>query len=67
MKRQIVRIEDISDIKLLHEGWKNATKGGKYWRKSTHEYEVNLDSNLRSLPTVCVRAHGGRHQVTPSA
>ena len=49
MKRQIVRIEDISDIKLLHEGWKNATKGGKYWRKSTHEYEVNLDNNLRSL------------------
>ena len=49
MKRQIVRIEDISDIKLLHEGWKNATKGDKYWRKSTHEYEVNLDSNLRSL------------------
>ena len=49
MKRQIVRIEDISDIKLLHEGWKNATKGGKYWRKSTHEYEVNLDRNLRSL------------------
>ena len=49
MKRQIVRIEDISDIKLLHEGWKNATKGDKYWRKSTHEYEVNLESNLRSL------------------
>ena len=49
MKRQIVRIEDISDIKLLREGWKNATKGDKYWRKSTHEYEVNLDSNLRSL------------------
>lgn len=49
MKRQIVRIEDISDIKLLHEGWKNATKGDKYWRKSTHEYEVNLDNNLRSL------------------
>lgn len=49
MKRQIVRIEDISDIKLLHEGWKNATKGGKYWRKSTHEYEVDLDRNLRSL------------------
>ena len=49
MKRQIVRIEDISDIKLLHEGWKNATKGDKYWRKSTHNYEVNLDRNLRSL------------------
>ena len=49
MKRQIVRIEDISDIKLLHEGWKNVTKGDKYWRKSTHEYEVNLESNLRSL------------------
>lgn len=49
MKRQIVRIEDISDIKLLQEGWKNATKGDKYWRKSTHEYEVNLDNNLRSL------------------
>ena len=49
MKRQIVRIEDISDFDLLHEGWKNATKGGKYWRKSTHEYEVNLDNNLRSL------------------
>ena len=49
MKRQIVRIEDISNIKLLREGWKNATKGDKYWRKSTHEYEVNLDSNLRSL------------------
>ena len=49
MKRQIVRIEDISDIKLLHEGWKNATKGDKYWRKSTHEYEVNLESNLLSL------------------
>ena len=49
MKRQIVRIEDISDIKLLREGWKNATKGDKYWRKSTHEYEVNLESNLRSL------------------
>ena len=49
MKRQIVRIEDISDIKLLHEGWKNATKGDKYLRKSTHEYEVNLDNNLRSL------------------
>ena len=49
MKRQIVRIEDISDIKLLHEGWKNATKGDKYWRKSTHNYEVNLESNLRSL------------------
>ena len=49
MKRQIVRIEDISDIKLLHEAWKNATKGDKYWRKSTHEYEVNLESNLRSL------------------
>ena len=49
MKRQIVRIEDISEIKLLHEGWKNATKGEKYWRKSTHEYEVNLDNNLRSL------------------
>ena len=49
MKRQIVRIEDISDIKLLHEGWKNATKGDKYWRKSTHEYEVDLDRNLRSL------------------
>ena len=49
MKRQIVRIEDISDIKLLHQGWKNATKGDKYWRKSTHEYEVNLESNLRSL------------------
>ena len=49
MKRQIVRIEDISNIKLLHEGWKNATKGDKYWRKSTHNYEVNLESNLRSL------------------
>ena len=49
MKRQIVRIEDISNIKLLHEGWKNATKGDKYWRKSTHNYEVNLDNNLRSL------------------
>ena len=49
MKRQIVRIEDISDIKLLHQGWKNATKGDKYWRKSTHNYEVNLESNLRSL------------------
>ena len=49
MKRQIVRIEDISNIKLLHEGWKNATKGDKYWRKSTHNYEVNLDRNLRSL------------------
>lgn len=49
MKREIVRIEDISDIKLLHEGWKNATRGDKYWRKSTHEYEVNLESNLRSL------------------
>ena len=49
MKRQIVRIEDISDIKVLHEGWKNATKDGKYWRKSTHEYEVDLDRNLRSL------------------
>lgn len=49
MKRQIVRIEDISDIKLLHEGWKNATKGDKYWRESTHNYEVNLENNLRSL------------------
>ena len=49
MKRQIVRIEDISDIKLLHEGWKNATKGDKYWRESTHNYEVNLESNLQSL------------------
>ena len=49
MKRQIVRIEDISDIKLLREGWKNAIKGDKYWRKSTHEYEVNLENNLRSL------------------
>ena len=49
MKRQIVRIEDISDIKLLHEGWKNATKGDKYWRESTHNYEVNLERNLRSL------------------
>ena len=49
MKRQIVRIEDISDIKLLHQGWKNATKGDKYWRESTHNYEVNLESNLQSL------------------
>lgn len=49
MKRQIVRIEDISDIKLLHQGWKNATKGDKYWRESTHNYEVNLENNLRSL------------------
>ena len=49
MKRQIVRIEDISDIKLLHQGWKNATKGDKYWRESTHNYEVDLDRNLRSL------------------
>ena len=49
MKRQIVRIEDISDIKLLHQGWKNATKGDKYWRKSTHNYEVNLERNLLSL------------------
>lgn len=49
MKRQIVRIEDISDIKLLREGWKNATKGDKYWRESTHNYEVNLERNIRSL------------------
>ena len=49
MKRQIVRIEDISNFKLLQEGWKNATKGDKYWRESTHNYEVNLDNNLRSL------------------
>lgn len=49
MKRQIVRIEDISDINLLREGWKNATKGDKYWRKSTHNYEVNLERNLLSL------------------
>ena len=49
MKRQIVRIEDISNINLLREGWKNATKGDKYWRKSTHNYEVNLERNLLSL------------------
>ena len=54
MKRQIVRIEDISDIKLLHEGWKNATEGVKYCRKSTHEWEVDLESDLRSL------SHGRR-------
>ena len=30
MKRQIVRIEDISNINLLREGWRNATKGDKY-------------------------------------
>ena len=49
MKREIIRIEDISDINLLREGWKNATKGDKYWRKSTHNYEVNLERNLLSL------------------
>ena len=49
MKREIVRIEDIADINLLREGWKNATKGNKYWRKSTHNYEVNLERNLLSL------------------
>ena len=49
MKREIVRIEDIADINLLREGWSNATKGNKYWRKSTHNYEVNLERNLLSL------------------
>ena len=49
MKREIVRIEDITDINLLREGWKNATKGNKYWRNSTHNYEVNLERNLLSL------------------
>lgn len=49
MKREIVRIEDIADLKLLREGWRNATKGGKYWRKSTRNYEVNLERNLLSL------------------
>ena len=34
MKREIVRIEDIADLKLLREGWRNATNGEKYWRKS---------------------------------
>ena len=49
MKREIVRIEDIADLKLLREGWRNATNGEKYWRKSTRNYEVNLERNLLSL------------------
>ena len=49
MKREIVRIEDIADLKLLREGWRNATKGEKYWRKSTRNYEANLERNLLSL------------------
>ncbi len=49
MKRQIVRIEDVASLDLLREGWRNATKGEKYWRESTLNYEVNLDRNLLSL------------------
>lgn len=49
MKRQLVRIEDVADIGLLREGWKNATKPKKYWRKSVKNYEVNLERNLLSL------------------
>lgn len=49
MKRQIARIEDVASLDLLKQGWHNATKGEKYWRKSTHNYEVNLERNLLSL------------------
>ena len=64
MKREIVRIEDIADLKLLREGWRNATRGEKYWRKSTRNYEVNLERNLLSLSTVFSTAHGDRRVVT---
>ena len=49
MKRTIVSIKSIADVRFLRQGFDHASKGNKAYRKDVMAYDAHLDENLQRL------------------